>query len=120
MNSAQLFSPHLGHDCSSISIFLYYNSLYYLEDTIIIMKIIRKLEAGWYKDSIEEEKRKIKDLQKILREMDKGKRVYLAVAVGGRVRGAGYILPERGWIQEDLERARDKLQDYKIKLKKVM
>lgn len=84
------------------------------------MGIEKSFKKLWFRENIKHEGKRIKDLKKILQEMDKGKKVVLAMDVGGKLAGIGYVFPERQWVADDLRESQQNLSEYKGKLRKVL
>jgi len=84
------------------------------------MSIEKGIKKLLIKRGIKRESRKIQDLKKILSEMDKGKKVVLALDVGGKIGTLSYFMPEREWVADDLRESQQSLSEYKSKLRKVI
>jgi hypothetical protein len=84
------------------------------------MELEKKFKSLWYKENIKHQAKRIKDLTKILSEMDKGKKIVFATDIGGKFGGLGYIMPTREWVVGDLNEARENLVEYRNRLKKVI
>jgi hypothetical protein len=83
-------------------------------------EVIRGIERLFRKKEVKYERQKVRDLRRILIEMDSGKRIALATDIGGKLGGLWYIFPERQWVVDELKHSQEKLKEFESKLKKVV
>lgn len=84
------------------------------------MAIKKSLKKLWYKENVKHYASRSRDLKKLLNEMGKGKKVVLALDVGGKFGGLSYLLPEKEWVKRELKESQENLAEYRSKLRKVI